>query len=182
MAQLQRPGSKGDWDILSYTIRVICAELCQLRDPDTWGKRECLSSKKSDLCWRFFKLEPRSQLYRIRWGTGRDQISLLTVREFWMSSLANAVSTSNFIEELLGNPGWLSRGSISMQEVPLSGSVVNVQKDLQRLGSESVDEENIVLMLRRTVEIVVDRWTSKGKRGPLRQAHAAHFCWHNVAF
>lgn len=95
-----------------------------------------------------------------------------------MSSLANAVSTSNFIEELLGNRGWLSRGSISMQEVPLSGSVVNVQKDLQRLGSESVDEENIVFMLRRTVEIVVDRWTSKGKRkwGPLRQAHAAHFC------
>lgn len=65
-----------------------------------------------------------------------------------MSSLANVVSTSNFIEELLGSLGWLSRGSISMQEVTLPGSVVNVQKDLQRLGSEPIDEENIVLMLR----------------------------------
>ena len=40
MAQLQRPGSKGDWDTLSYTTRVICAELCQLRDPGTLGDEE----------------------------------------------------------------------------------------------------------------------------------------------
>lgn len=40
MAQLQRPGSKGDWDTLSYTTGVICAELCQLRDPGTLGEKE----------------------------------------------------------------------------------------------------------------------------------------------
>lgn len=65
-----------------------------------------------------------------------------------MSSLANVVSNNSFIEELLSSLGQLSRGSFSMQEVTLSGCVVNFQRDLQRLESESVEEENIVLMLR----------------------------------
>lgn len=60
-----------------------------------------------------------------------------------MNSLVNVVSTSDFIEELLSSLGQLSRGSVSMQEVTLSGSIVSLQRDLQRLGSESVDEENI---------------------------------------
>ena len=137
MAQLQRPGSKGDWDILSYTTRVICAELCQLRDPDTWGKKKCLSSKKSDLRWRFFKLEPQRQLHRIRWGTGRDQISLLMVRILWMSSLANVVSNNSFIEELLSSLGQLSRGSFSMQEVILSLEAWWIFKGIFRGGDLS---------------------------------------------
>lgn len=65
-----------------------------------------------------------------------------------MSSLANVVSNNSFIEELLSSLGQLSRGSFSMQEVTLSGCVVNFQRDLQRWESESVEEENIVLMLR----------------------------------
>lgn len=65
-----------------------------------------------------------------------------------MSSLANVVSNNSFIEELLSSLGQLSRGSFSMQEVTLSECVVNFQRDLQRWESESVEEENIILMLR----------------------------------
>lgn len=65
-----------------------------------------------------------------------------------MSGLTNVVSTGSFIEELLGNLGWFSRERFSMQKVTLSGSMVNIQRDPQRLGFESVDEENAVFKLR----------------------------------
>lgn len=116
-----------------------------------------------------------SELYRIQRGKGKNQISLLTVKEFWMSGLTNVVSTGSFIEELLGNLGWFSRECFSMQKVTLSGSMVNIQRDPQRLGFESVDEENAVFKLRWMVEFMVNSWTSKGweklrKWAPLRQA------------